>query len=345
MHDLHGWAPQATQVSNQWRQDGHLLLIAGAKVSAGLRTGWELGAGSVKLGCLAQIPASWGPSVMGSIYRYWPFVRGIYRSPLNSLHKDQRRRALMFSLICAWISGWVNNGEAGDLRRHCTHYDVIVMPCAPWRWGNLIALPLDDPFNIVDFSFTEEYMASTCLRIFHTVRKTTLYQTIDQVVGIYVQLALRWGSRAIARRFPENLSLVPLPAALPSCYETCIINQTGKPVPRKPDLAEVNFRIWNQVIVNRLTATSSKITQISDFMMESVGKLSMNLMSTVLTDPTPDVTIYKYRLKRKEKNKSREEIFDQMKVFFLLRSVVGSVFCKSATEVPIINWACFVHHQ
>ena len=34
MHDLHGWAPQATQVSNQWRQDGQL--IAGAKVSAGL---------------------------------------------------------------------------------------------------------------------------------------------------------------------------------------------------------------------------------------------------------------------------------------------------------------------
>ena len=33
----------------------------------------------------------------------------------------------MFSLICAWIKGWVNNREAGDLRRHCAHYDVIVM--------------------------------------------------------------------------------------------------------------------------------------------------------------------------------------------------------------------------
>ena len=31
----------------------------------------------------------------------------------------------MFSLICAWINGWVNNGEGGDLRRHRTHYDVI----------------------------------------------------------------------------------------------------------------------------------------------------------------------------------------------------------------------------
>ena len=26
-----------------------------------------------------------------------------------------------------WINGWVNNNETGDLRRHCTHYDVTVM--------------------------------------------------------------------------------------------------------------------------------------------------------------------------------------------------------------------------
>ena len=59
--------------------------------------------------------------------RYWPFVRGIHRSPVNSPHKGQWRGALMFSLISAWINGWVNNGEAGDLRRHPAHYDVIVM--------------------------------------------------------------------------------------------------------------------------------------------------------------------------------------------------------------------------
>ena len=33
----------------------------------------------------------------------------------------------MFSLICAWINGWVNNREAGDLSRQRAHYDVIVM--------------------------------------------------------------------------------------------------------------------------------------------------------------------------------------------------------------------------
>ena len=33
----------------------------------------------------------------------------------------------MFSLICVWINGWINNREAGDLRRYRHHYDVIVM--------------------------------------------------------------------------------------------------------------------------------------------------------------------------------------------------------------------------
>ena len=33
----------------------------------------------------------------------------------------------MFSLICVWINGWVNNREAGDLRRNRGHYDVIIM--------------------------------------------------------------------------------------------------------------------------------------------------------------------------------------------------------------------------
>ena len=59
--------------------------------------------------------------------RYWPFVRGIHRYPVNSPHKGQCRGALMFSLICVWINGWVNNREAGDLRRYYTHYDVTVM--------------------------------------------------------------------------------------------------------------------------------------------------------------------------------------------------------------------------
>ena len=59
--------------------------------------------------------------------RYWPFVRGIHRSPVNSPHKGQWRGALTFSLVCAWINAWVNSRALGDFRCHRTHYEVIIM--------------------------------------------------------------------------------------------------------------------------------------------------------------------------------------------------------------------------
>ena len=59
--------------------------------------------------------------------RYWPYVWGIHRSPVNSAHKCQWRGALVFSLICTWKNIWVNSREAGDLWRHRGHHDVVVM--------------------------------------------------------------------------------------------------------------------------------------------------------------------------------------------------------------------------
>ena len=88
--------------------------------------------------------------------RNWPFVRGIHRSPVKSPHKGQWRGALMFSLICARINGWVNNGEAGDLRRYRAHYDVSVMQ-AVWK-GNLMSQ-----------SFINEFRAS-CIYVTLCVR-------------------------------------------------------------------------------------------------------------------------------------------------------------------------------
>ena len=55
--------------------------------------------------------------------RYWPFVQGIHRWPVNSPHKGQWRGALVFYLVCASV----NNRSTGDLRCHYAHYDVIVM--------------------------------------------------------------------------------------------------------------------------------------------------------------------------------------------------------------------------
>ena len=85
--------------------------------------------------------------------RYWPFVRGIHRSPVNSPHKGQWRGALMFSLICDWINGWVNNREAGDLRRHRAHYDVIVMLIGYFEWCLIRE----------SFDISKDTMKGTCL--------------------------------------------------------------------------------------------------------------------------------------------------------------------------------------
>ena len=75
--------------------------------------------------------------------RYWPFVRGIHRSPVNSPHKGQWRGALMFSLICAWISSWVNSRDAGDLYSHRAHYDVTIMA---WNLTEPKMTQLANPF-------------------------------------------------------------------------------------------------------------------------------------------------------------------------------------------------------
>ena len=50
-------------------------------------------------------------------------------SPVTGEFPAQRpvTRSFDVSLICARINGWVNNGEAGDLRRLRAHYDVIAM--------------------------------------------------------------------------------------------------------------------------------------------------------------------------------------------------------------------------
>ena len=65
--------------------------------------------------------------------RYCPFVQGIHRSPVNSPHKGQWRGALMFSLICSWTNVWINNGDAGDLKRYRAHCDFTVL----YAWPNL----------------------------------------------------------------------------------------------------------------------------------------------------------------------------------------------------------------
>ena len=84
------------------------------------------------------------------------FVRGIHRSPVNSPHKGQWHGALMFSLIWARTNGWVNNRDAGDLRRHGAHYDVSVM---------CISLPVSHWGGVNSFHYTNDIFKCLFLNV------------------------------------------------------------------------------------------------------------------------------------------------------------------------------------
>ena len=103
----------------------------------------------------------------GNIFpRYWPFVRGIHRSPMNSPHQGQWRGALMFSLTCVWINGWVNNREAGDLRRYRANYDVIVLHITDYCCLKLYNWKKFNSFMIIGFGSpvtTVQYHKMPCL--------------------------------------------------------------------------------------------------------------------------------------------------------------------------------------
>ena len=83
--------------------------------------------------CLLRLPGDHDYTLHDNVIkwkhfpRYWPFVRGTHRSPVNSPHKGQWHGALIFFLICTWTNDWANNRDAGDLRRHCADYDVTTM--------------------------------------------------------------------------------------------------------------------------------------------------------------------------------------------------------------------------
>ena len=91
--------------------------------------------------------------------RYWPFMRGIHRSPRNSPYKGQWRGSFMFSLICtlnkrlskqSW--GWWFETPSRSLWRHCKwlwiKFPISLLRCLQWsaylKWKvtNLFILDL-----------------------------------------------------------------------------------------------------------------------------------------------------------------------------------------------------------
>ena len=99
--------------------------------------------------------------------RYWPFLRGIHRSPVNSPQNGQWRGTLVLSLICPWTNVWVNNRDAGDLRGHGANNDVIAMwrshLCSLCRHSNRRARPLQ---QLVSTRLIKLSVVTTCLQLY-----------------------------------------------------------------------------------------------------------------------------------------------------------------------------------
>ena len=58
--------------------------------------------------------------------RYWPFVRGIHRWPVDSHHKGPLTRALMVSFMLVLTNSWTNTRVAVDLRHHAARVIMVM---------------------------------------------------------------------------------------------------------------------------------------------------------------------------------------------------------------------------
>ena len=116
---------------------------------------------------------------------YWPFVRGIHRSPVNSPHKGQWRGALMFSLICALSKqscGWWFETPSRSLWRHHVaivfgiDIDITLIPnCLEllWYWLMHIIRLSHDLLKTIVWSTYEE--PTTGLGCVNSLRPSDAY--------------------------------------------------------------------------------------------------------------------------------------------------------------------------
>ena len=134
--------------------------------------------------------------------RYWPFVRGIHRSLIHwslvdSLHKGQWRRALIFSLICAWTNVLANR-DAGYLRRHRAQYDVIRNKHSSQPENGTIYLP-------------------QCSTLFYQHLWETLYQHLMLLFTYYVLIKV-FRNRVMLKRYSLYLQSLKIVVMTPSLH-------------------------------------------------------------------------------------------------------------------------------
>ena len=132
----------------------------------------------------------------GIIFRVTdPFCGEFAGLPVYSPHKGQWRGALTFSLICAWTNGWVNNRDAGNLRRHHANYDVTVMhrQCpAIFTWGPF--LKFQSPYAYVhEWPSTQPGSLHTAVQRKYT-QPCSLFSRGTAVWTMGARLCEQWGT-------------------------------------------------------------------------------------------------------------------------------------------------------
>ena len=74
-------------------------------------------------------------SLNGNIFCVTGHLCGEFTDP-RWIPRTKASDAELWCFLCVWINGWLNNRDAGDLRRYRAHYDVTVMEEEP-RYNNI----------------------------------------------------------------------------------------------------------------------------------------------------------------------------------------------------------------
>ena len=142
-------------------------------------------------------------------------------SPVTGEFPWQRSvmRSLDVSLICAWVNGWVNNCDAGDLRRHRAHDDVNVM----------ITSKTKESLNLLHFIHRGS-QCSANQKLSDTILNTKLcnsaYHYHMQHTLCISDMLIPWGSPLILSFCIYHLSCQPQDTNLPSALSDKITSIT-----------------------------------------------------------------------------------------------------------------------
>ena len=139
-------------------------------------------------------------------------------------HKGQWRGPLVFSLICAWINGWVNNRQAGDLRRYRTHYNAIIMVsfamdyscryhhltparsywCVEQRYESSLHLKMVSCFSIPNFDINQyrfnDYTGNIMGKVFDKIDCYLLHYHLKYITSVSSWSNVDW----VCHRCQEN---------------------------------------------------------------------------------------------------------------------------------------------